>query len=556
MKKGKVLIVTKLDKDKIDLSFDPGICHTYNFGNGRLNRGTTASLNNAKKLHQFALKEKGNYVDFIYSTNKSFLKHDIIFNQNLSLYFLSIHSNKRSEFFSTYTEYLHQLMLRDILNSNEYDTFYSIGFSKDETLQLENNLGIQFNTYIPGNYNQRKITRNMLNSFYLFSFVYLMVIKLLFRRRNILTEEFFIAQFPKHFNDYFTHKKYGSLVKKEKSLFLLTVLSDGFHQNLKPLSFLKAIIQLLKKSNRRRYILLDRYLSWKDFFGAIRFQFDLKKKLQKLKEEKYVLNGIDLSHQLHKELRLAAVQIPRLLFYFNAYRTVFDQFSPQKVTYYLHEFVSGRFISYVLNTYYPKITSIGFQHGPIAELKLLYALSPKEVINKNYLHSVPLPQQNFCENEEAKTIYHSYGYPNLEVLTHIERLIYLKAIKREAILKDTCLVACGLHDAALIMQYIIQNKIYQKKKVWFKLHPMTRPKSFQKQIKELNTPNISLAQKPLPFYLEKTEEVIATYSSVGEEAINLGIKTTLLVFDYTLNESPLMNKEIVHNKLTINYISN
>ena len=222
----------------------------------------------------------------------------------------------------------------------------------------------------------------------------------------------------------------------------------------------------------------------------------------------------------------------------------------------MHEFVSGRFISYVLNTYYPKIISTGFQHGPIAELKLLYALSPKEVINKDYIQSVPLPQQNFCENEEAKTIYHSYGYPNLEVQPNIERLDYLKTVKRDNILEGTCLVACGLHDADLIMQYIIQNKIYQKKKVWFKLHPMTKSKSFQKTIDDLDTSNISLAQKPLPFYLEKTEEVIATYSSVGEEAFNLGIKTTVLVFDYTLNESPLMNKEIAHNNLTINYISN
>ena len=224
----KSLIITKLVQDCCDLSFDAGICHTYNFGNGRLNRGTTASLNDAKKLHQFALKEKGNYTDFIYSTNKSFLKYDIIFNKNLSLYFLSIHSNKRTEFFSTYTEYLHQLMLRDILNSNEYDTFYTIGFSKEETLQLENNLGIQFNAAIPEKVNRRRKTRNMLNFFYLFSFVYLMVIKLFFKKRKASINELFIAQFPKHFNDDFTHRKYGSLVMERKGMFLLTVFWNDF----------------------------------------------------------------------------------------------------------------------------------------------------------------------------------------------------------------------------------------------------------------------------------------------------------------------------------------
>ena len=389
----KIFIVTKLDDDKIVSSLDDRVCHTYNFRKGRINREATLSLNNAKKLHQLAYKEKSKYVDFIYSTNQFFLKYDIIFNQNLSLYFLSIHSNKRSEIFSTFTEYLHQLMIRDILKSHNYETFYAIGFSKEETLKLEINLGVKFETVIPPKFNWTKKIRNAFNLFYLFSFVYLIIIKLLFKKKKIPIDEFFIAQFPKHFKNDFTHKKYGSLVQKKKSLFLLTVLSDGFHQNLKPLSFLNAIKQLLKKSNYKRYILLDCYLSWKDFFNAIRFQFDLKKKFKKLKKEKFVLNGIDLSYQIFEELNLAAVQIPRLLMYFNAYRTVFDYFTPKRVTYYLHEFVFGRFISYVLNTYYPKIISVGFQHGPIAELKLLYSLSSNEVANRDYLQSVPLPKK-------------------------------------------------------------------------------------------------------------------------------------------------------------------
>ena len=370
MTKENIFIITKLDKDKIISSLENKVCHTYNFQKGRINRETTISLNDAKKLHQLAYKEKSKYVDFIYSTNQFFLKHDIIFNQNLSLYFLSIHSNKRSDIFSTFTEYLHQLMIRDILKTNNYEIFYAIGFSKEEILKLEINLGVKFKSVIPPKSNLAKKIRNAFNFFYLFSFFYLIIIKLLFKKKRKPVDKFYFAQFPKHFNYNFIHKKYGSLVKDNGSLFLLTLLSDGFHQNLKPISFINSIVQLLKKSNSKHYIMLDQYLSWRDFFWAIRFHFNLKKKFQKLEDETFLINGIDLSYQLSKELRLAKYQIPRLLMYYNAYRTVFDQFSPRIVTYYLHEFVFGRFISYILKTYYPKIISHGFQHGTMASLSL------------------------------------------------------------------------------------------------------------------------------------------------------------------------------------------
>ena len=555
MTKEKIFIVTKLDKDKIISSLDNRVCHTYNFQKGRINRETTMSLNDAKKLHQLAYKEKSKYVDFIYSTNQFFLKNDIIFNQNLSLYFLSIHSNKRSDIFSTYTEYLHQLMIRDILKSNNYETFYTIGFSKEEILKLEINLGVKFKTAIPPKTNHTKKIRNAFNFFYLFSFFYLILIKLLFKKKRMAVDKFYFAQFPKHFNYDFSHKKYGSLLKNKGSLFLLTLLSDGFHQNLKPISFIISIVQLLKKSNSESYILLDQHLSLRDLFWAIRFHFNLKKKFKKLDDEKFIINGIDLSYQLIEEFRLAKSQIPRLLMYYNAYRTVFDQFSPRIVTYYLHEFVFGRFLSYVLKTYYPKIISHGFQHGTMAELKLRYALSSNEVLNEDYLQSVPLPQKNYCENEFAKMIYNSNGYPNLEIQPNVERLIYLKTIKRNNIHKGTCLIACGLHDPKQIMQYVIDKKIYLNKKIWFKLHPMTKPNLFQKIIDDLNTTNICLATKPLTFYFERAEEVIVTYSSVGEEAIELGIKTGLLVFDYSINESSLMNQNKKLDKRIINYIN-
>ena len=63
--KENIFIVTKLYKDTKIPSLKNRVCHTYNFQKGRINRETTISLNDAKKLHQLAYKEKNKYIDFI-----------------------------------------------------------------------------------------------------------------------------------------------------------------------------------------------------------------------------------------------------------------------------------------------------------------------------------------------------------------------------------------------------------------------------------------------------------------------------------------------------------
>ena len=554
MKKGERLIITNLKKDISAEVIDATKYVLYNFSQGTINRSELSCLNDAKKLHAIALEEKKPYLDFIYSQNQIFLDNDLVFNNNLSLYFLSIFSNKRSEFFSTYTDYLHQRILKGILDKNTFEKIYAIGFSKEELKQLCVNLNIKIKHFEFGKIPPKQpITNRRLHLFYLYSFLYLVVIKLMFRKTNRQVNQFFYAQYPKHFTPDFIHKKYGELVSSNDS-FLLSIISDGFHQSLKPRAFFSAVTRL-RKTPSERYILLDRYLKWKDFFGAFSSFFRYKKKFKSLIKKPYVVNGIDLSFQIQKELKLSLHQIPRLLMYLNAYKTVFETHNPKQVVYYLHEYVSGRFISYVLNTYFPDINSTGFQHGPIAKRKLLYALSPSESDGNNYLFNVPLPKINICEDEASKKIYTSYGYKNLLISPKINRLNYLEYIKRDHVEENTCLLAGGLHDSDQIVQYALQANIFQNIKVWVKLHPMVNTVKYEKWISAINNPNLELANEDLTYYLNRVKEVIFTYSSVGEEAVKLGVPTTLLVFDYSVNESPLLDYNLSNSLLTIKYIN-
>ena len=83
---------------------------------------------------------------------------------------------------------------------------------------------------------------------------------------------------------------------------------------------------------------------------------------------------------------------------------------------------------------------------------------------------------------------------------------------------------------------------------------MVEKESYKQILKKINHPNFILAEKSLQFYLSWIEEVIFTYSSVGEEAKFLGIKTTLLAFNYKINESPLMDIKPIKDKFSILYI--
>jgi hypothetical protein len=374
----------------------------------------------------------------------------------------------------------------------------------------------------------------------------------LFRKTNRQVGKFFYAQYPKHFDRNFLHKKYRKLVSNDDS-YLLSIISDGFHQLLKPPTFINVLLRLKKKPTER-YILLDSYIKWKDFFGAISRYYHYRGKFKPLIKKSYIVNGIDLSSQIQKELKLSLHQFPRLLMYLNAYKRVFEIHNPKQVVYYLHEYVSGRFISYVLNTYFPNIISTGFQHGPIAKRKLLYALSSSESDGNNYLFNVPLPKMNICEDEASKVIYASYGYKNLLILPKINRLNYLEFIKRDKVEQNTCLIACGLHDSDQIIQYALNTNIHQNKKVWIKLHPMVNRVKYEKWIDEVNHPNLQLANESLIFYLNKVEEVIFTYSSVGEEALKINIKTTLLAFGSRVNESPLLDHNLSNPLLSVAYI--
>ena len=548
----KTLLITNLTED-IDYKFSENeSIFTYNFNSGKVLSKNFKNLNNAKILNVLALSEKENYSSFIYSKNKLFLSENLIFNNNLSLYFLSIFSNKRTEFFNTYNYYLHILILRSVLKETSFNSICCIGFSDRQIDQLSLNLGCDIksiNRSISVNYKYLAF-KNFI--FYFKAIFYLTFIKLFLKNNNFPVNKVFFANFPKHFESNLKQKKYGNLTQNPENSFLLSLISDGFHQNLNLKDFVKALFYLKGKSQDKKFNVLDLYLSYKDIVWSLKYFFKINKSYKKLTKVNHILNGVILNNQIKSELELSFYQTPRILMYFKAYMRFFEETKPKQMVYYLHEYSLGRFISYILRNYFPQIKSYGFQHGPISKRKMLYALAKFEVCgSENNLYNVPLPMNNYCEDIYSKKIYESYGYSNLIINDRIQRLDYLNFVKREQIKLNTCLVACGLHDANNIIDYVLKSKIYLEKKIFIKLHPYSQNKVLIKKITSVGNQNLTIATKPLTEYFNFVEEVISTYSSVGYEAYYLGIKTTLLVFNYKINESPLLE---IENKDSIKII--
>ena len=111
------------------------------------------------------------------------------------------------------------------------------------------------------------------------SFIYLLFIKIIFNKNSRQYEKLFVAQYPKHFNSNFEHLKYGDLSTPNNSTYIITMISDGFHQSLKPNEFFSEIFKLKKNKNIKNWIFIDRSITWNDFFKSIIYFIQIKKSL-------------------------------------------------------------------------------------------------------------------------------------------------------------------------------------------------------------------------------------------------------------------------------------
>ena len=149
-----------------------------------------------------------------------------------------------------------------------------------------------------------------------------------------------------------------------------------------------------------------------------------------------------------------------------------------------------------------------------------------------------IPEKTYSEDLTSLKIYKKGNYQNIIKMNEGYRLSYLKSI----IIKDSKikihLIACGLHDGLMLIN-LLKEKIKKNNSVNYivKLHPKGNNNEIIKFLKKINLTNLSIANKNIEYYFQYINKVYFSYTSIGDEAEILGIKTEVIFSYYKLNES-------------------
>ena len=516
--------------------------YTYCLRNGSVQGNGNISLEDSEVLNNKALKLRDEYTEFIYSLNRLFLEAKLVYKKSMSLFFFTDLSNKRTEIFDTFSSICHINIIINLINKYEIkniildrcdDAFESALRSKIGSLNIVSNGTIMHKRY--GIYELLKQ----------FKFILKSIIKRILlgfysknepRSRNITN--LFFSIFPLLLNNDFVDEKYKSFVKKG-DIFLASVLTDGMHQNQSIITY-KNEVKIL--SLMGEHILLDRYIQLRDFVRVNYYLISLTIKKKRILKKQYLFQGIDISKFIRFEIEQSFIRLPRQILYHYPLKRIFNKFCIKQFNYYLHEYSFGRFFTYVLKSEFPDIKTVGFQHGPAAERRLLYMLAKGEACSEtnDWLRELPIPDSVIAEDDLSKEIYIQQGYNNVVVMETIYRFDYLKSIVRN-VNKDLILIVPGLHDGLNILQKIYKEIKSNNDKTYL-LKPHPRSSVFKKGIPEsVHLPNLKLVNKHISTYLEIVSEVIVTYSSVGYEACQLGIPVRMFCLPGRISESPLLD---------------
>ena len=499
-------------------------------------------LNDQSRLNNIAYREKEDYSDWIYSINKIFLKNKLTINNDLSLFFLTDLSNKRSEIFDTYNNICNILLLKEVIKEKGINKILINGASDMFINSIKSFLKIEI-IILNKKYNlitfKNSLSINILKHFRLILkyLIYRFFVVLFFNNENKkhICNSVFFTKYPLHFlGDSNLEEKYTYLVKKDDK-YITNLHSDGLHQSLSIFSSLLCRIKI-QQENSDKHIIVDDYVTFKDLLLSIFDVVRLYMPFKNMRENKYFYKNIDISLSIKNEFNFSLQRVLGLLICYRALNKILKSITAEKYIFYAHEFAFGRMITYTLHRA-KKLNTFGMQHGVPSRRKLCFNLSSNEIPDRsfNYLKSVPLPRSIIVEDEKSKIIYKDFGYKKFIVMDEIPRLYYLKNFKFSSKRKKN-LVVPGLHDFELIykdISKIVRDNPYEN--FYIKLHPRSKI-----DISRFKFPkNVIITNKHISDLLAEAKIVYVTYSSVGFEAKSLNIPVVEIQCPGFINESGL-----------------
>jgi len=510
----------------------------YRIGTAGALQGEFEEVNNAARLNQLALELRDIYSDWIYSLNERCLKRGLKL-KDLSLFLISDCSAKRTEIFPTYSVFCNLQLIREIIEEREPNQILvvngTLGWKRSlKSIAKKIPVGMKARRRSgPGGFRRLASDIRFLLQIGLVIFKKEPAPKSKEENPDIGKKRLFFSIYPKMIDESGCDRKYGAMAGGADSL-AVSILTDGLHQHVTVKEFFEFRKRITVKGAR----VIDDYLNYRDLMKGVYWACTLRLKMLRLGTA-MELHDIDLSSWVAEEIGQSASRLARFMAIKGGFEKFFDSVKMDEFVYYLHEYPLGRLISWVLAANQPDVTRTGFQHGPCAWRKMVYALSSEEVAYPpNFLCHVPMPNKVLAEDLQSARVYRYSGYTNVELMERIFRLDYLKDIVMQED-ADISLVAAGLNDGLAIIQAVLPEiRNHPQFEYRFKPHPLAN----NRYLDQIELPkNCQITHSPVYQLMPRVKMVYVSYSSVGYEASLLGISVCLINIPGRINESPLMD---------------
>ena len=531
------LILLKSNED-ITVKSSATSCYLYRIGAGSVTSGEYIDLENASRLNRIAEEVRDAYAQWVYSLKETVADAGLTVEQ-LSLFFLTDLSCKRSEFFETFDQICNLLYLHERLSSVQLDNARLIGVDHafadgfrsvfpETQVTIEQRASVEVGT----------IRRLMADSLYLMRALGVWTINLTACKTSsqplAQTNRAYLSFYPQMFDHLGRETKYGTYCR-ETRLLAVTVFTDGIHQKISVAGYRKFVLQAEKKGMK----VLDRDLRILDIVQGVKWAARCWMWYWRVCSVNYVFKNIDVSGFVKMELRFSISRITRLCVLKGIFFRFFREAQLDEVYYYPFEYPFGRMISWVAKLASPSTKRTGFQMSVVSDRRLEQFLAPGEAsVDPPFYNRVPVPDRILAEDARAARAYRAVGYQNVELMKKVYRYEYLTGIcvqRRDG----WCLVAPGLHDGEVVLE-LLRGQIdrHPEKTYLIKPHPRADNSYLQRWS---NQANIRISDAPVEELLGIVSEVFVTYSSVGLEAKQLGLSVTVLNVPGRVNPSPLLD---------------
>ena len=266
--------------------------YIYSIGSGRPINGEYISINDPLRLNELAEELRDEYSQWIYKKNEIFLKNGLTFKNELSLFFLTDFSCKRSEFFDTYNTLCNLSLITEKLDKDSITDILLVHSSTEFTSALES----LFSSCTIEHINKKKDDHQLLkffitNHIYFLKATLISFLNLFYRKQSSKIKNLYFSRYPLHFiDDKDKEDKYGKIDKFCEN-YSISILTDDYHQKVTIREFLK----YRNEVTERGYSLIDELLTFRDVFRSYLRGWGYLLKWKKTLNNKFIFKGINIT---------------------------------------------------------------------------------------------------------------------------------------------------------------------------------------------------------------------------------------------------------------------